>query len=441
MNMHKRLWIVPLMVLSALALTVALVHAVYVDPIWTGGEPSLQLNSSGYNRYSAVALADNGTLGIVWSRVAPDQKTGLRWLTLTQRTGTTWTPITLRSVTTDINQPAVAYLGTTWHVAWTEGLYSGPAKLMVMREGEAAQVLQQPVYRYATPDMASAANGLHMVYAAAPSANYPNNKPDLYYAFYPANGSNWMAPTLAITSSQVLTPGVRGEIWYPRIAVNPEGTRIHLVWEQVVDLAESARYEVWYVQGTLSGSNVSWGQARRLSPQGQYGLRPELVLDAQGYPHVIWTEALPPLGRPAAQYIDYRAQTAQGWNIPTRIDPNNATASNLTPTYVQAEIALHGTRLCVAWHASRDPNAKEELLLTCSEDQGTSWGTTVNVSNTPDQLSLYPHILFTPQGKLLLTWIESNSSNWLWDYNPFFRSENTNLYKLYLPITLRNKAS
>lgn len=440
--MNKRLWIIPLIVLSALAVTVALVRAVYADPVWTGGDPASQLDTSGYNRYNAMAQADDGTIAIVWSRVAPDQKTGPRWLTLTQRTGNTWgAPITLRTVTTDINQPAVAYLGNIWHVAWTEGLYGGPAKLMVLRNGGTVQVLQDPVYRYTTPDIASAANGLHMVYAAATSPNYPNNKPDLYYTFYPANGSAWTAPTIAITSSQVLTPGVKGEIWYPRIAVTPDGTSIHLVWEQVVDLAEGARYEVWYVKGTLSGSNVTWGQARRLSPQGQYALRPEIVLNAQGYPHVIWTEALPPLGRPTAQYIDYRFQNAQGWSIPIRIDPYNAAVSNLNPTYVQAEIALHENRLCVAWHASRDPNAKEELLLTCSENQGSTWGTTVNVSNTPEKLSLYPHLLFNRQGKLLLTWIESNSTKWLWDYNPFFRSEKTNLYKLYLPITLRNKTS
>lgn len=440
--MKKYLSIGGIILLALLWVTVAIVSAAYTDPIWGGGDPPAQLTDNGYNRYTAMAQAANGTVGLVWSRVAPDGRTGPRWLTLTLRTGDTWgTPMTLRTVMTDINQPAIAFLGNTWHVAWTEGRSVGPAQLMVTRQGGTPQVLHANIYKYPEPDMTSAANGLHMVYAAAYSINPPNHIPNLYYTFYPASGDAWLQPTVAITRSQVVTPGVEGEIWAPKIAVSADGSKVHLVWEQHIFLVGKTLYEVWYVQGTHQGTSVAWGTPRRVSPQGQNALRPDIVLDQNGYAHVVWTEAIGPLGRPDAQFVDYRAQTSNGWTIPKRIDPYNAAVSNLNPTYVQAAIAIRADRICVAWHGSRSSVEKEELLLTCSEDRGQTWQTTYNASNTVDKLSLYPNALFDAQGRLLLSWIESRTSNWFWDYDVFFRREKANLHRLYLPLTLRNKAS
>ncbi len=439
--MTKRIWILLSLVVSTLLLTTALVRAVYADPLWVGGEPMEQLSDTGYNRYTAMAMANNGSIALVWSRVAPDGRTGPRWLTLTQRTSGGWeTPLTLRTVSNDINQPAVGYLGTSWHVAWTEGPHLGPVNLMVTRQGGTEQVLSTGLYNYPEPHIASAGNGLHMVYSAARSTVYPSDKADLYYTFYPANGNGWAIPSVAITRSQVI-PGETGEVWRPRLALNATGTEVHLVWEQRTYLSgREARYEVWYVKGTHTGSSVAWGTPKRLSPEGQNALRPDIAVDDGGYPHVVWTEALGPLGRPEAQYVDYRKQIAQDWSKPKRIDPNNAAVSNLNPTYVQASIAAHGDRLCVTWHGSRDPNLKEELLLTCSDDRGASWQTTVNISNTPDQLSLYPNVLFDQQGKLQISWIESRSTNWFWDYDAVFRREKTSLQRLFLPIVLKNKS-
>ncbi len=425
---------------TALALGLALgLKAAYADPAWPNGEPALQLSFNGYNRYSGMAQSQDGTIGVVWSRLSPTG-TEPRWLTLTQRTASGWqTPITLRQVMTNINAPAVAYLGSTWHVAWIEGKYLNAARLMALSADQPTtpQVIHTGLYLYPAPAMVSAANGLHMVYAASESSADQGN---LYYTFYASGGTGWSTPTTLITSSQVVAGGQNGSIWRARIATNALGTEVHIVWEQHIYPAGSNEFEIWYVKGTRTGQTLTLETPKRISPQGQYATLPDIALDRQGGVHIIWTELLSPLSSPSAQYIDYRRNLGSEWSIPTRIDSNPAVASNLNPTYIQSALAVGDQRICVAWHASRDRNDKEELLLTCSQDGGSTWQTTVNVSNSPELLSLFPNVLFTRQGTVMINWLESHSTDWMNDYDVYVREEKARLFKLFLPVAMRNKA-
>jgi len=438
---------------SAFALFIAIglflsVHltlkAAYEDPAWSHGEAPRQLSANeGYNRYSSMALSDQGTIGVVWARLSPSDMsgTGTRWLTLTQRTADAWGPaITVRQAITNIIAPALVYQGTDWHVAWIEGKPPGASRLLASSAGQTTpQVVHTNLYLYPAPMLAHAANGVHMVYAASSSSS-ELDRGNIYYTFYPNGGNAWTTPTLLITSSQVITPGVPGSIWRVRMATNPTGTEIHLVWEQHIYAVKTA-YEVWYVKGTCNNGNVVLGTPKRLSPSGQFASYPDIALDRQGGVHVVWTEMLEPLTNPVGQYINYRKNLGTGWSIPTRIDSQMAVASNLNPTYIQAALAAGSQRICVAWHGSRDKNNKEELLLTCSPNRGESWQTTVNVSNTPEQLSLFPSIIIDAQEIVTMNWLESRTTNWLYDYEVYVRHEKARLFKLYLPITLRNKSS
>ncbi len=413
--------------------------AAYEDPAWSDGEAPQQLSANeGYNRYSAMAMNEQGQTGVVWARLS-ESNTGTRWLTLTQRTADGWSPaITVHQAMTNIIAPALVYQGTTWHVAWIEGKPPNASRLLATSAGQATpQIVATNLYLYPAPMLARAANGLHMVYAASPNNTDRGN---VYYTFYPNGGNAWNTPTLLITSSQVITPGIPGSIWRVRMATNPAGTEVHLVWEQHIYGIKTA-YEIWYVKGTFNNGNLTLGTPKRLSPNGQFASYPDIALDRQGGVHVTWTEMLEPLTNPTGQYITYRKNLGTGWSIPTRIDDQVAVASNLNPTYIQAALAAGDQRICVAWHGSRDKNNKEELLLTCSPNRGESWQTTVNVSNTQEQLSLFPNIVLDAREKVTVNWLESRTTNWLYDYEVYVRQERTRSFKLYLPITLRNKTS
>jgi hypothetical protein len=48
----------------------------------------------------------------------------------------------------------------------------------------------------------------------------------------------------------------------------------------------------------------------------------------------------------------------------------------------------------------------EEVYVSCSTDQGASWGTPVNVSRSPDVISIRPVLAIGDDGILQLVWQE-----------------------------------
>ena len=69
--------------------------------------------------------------------------------------------------------------------------------------------------------------------------------------------------------------------------------------------------------------------------------------------------------------------------------------------------------VCVAWDGYRHgaPHDAEEIFLSCSRDQGATWGAPLNVSSSPSVMSTRPALAIGDDGILHMAWQELAGSN------------------------------
>ena len=309
--------------------------------------------------------------------------------------------------------PSLVYSEGEWIVAWTQGSRRFPSntvRSIQWRRGDSdgPQVLVPDVYGDVAPHLVSAPTGLHMVYAAATDSARALNA-ELYYIHHPPSASGWSSPQKVADLGGASSP-IDG-IWRPRLATDTAGETLHVVWERTSDVS-GLQYSIWHLTGTvqLSTTNVDWGTPTQLSPASQrYAMRPDVAVDEDGEAHVVWTEVIPtPQGSilPAeAQHVNHWRSTAA---VIQRVNAAPIKVNSTQPTWTSSAVTVGTARLCVAWHgyAPDDAFSKEEVALRCSRDGGLSWQSTANLSQSEDQLSLFPAIVMDLEGIVHASWVE-----------------------------------
>ncbi|MEA3308792.1 MAG: hypothetical protein U9Q70_04680 [Chloroflexota bacterium] len=438
-----------------LLVTLGLFFSVGV-PIWatdigweTGADSNL--SQSGDVRQPALAASHDGEIAAAWAGISETKK-----IFLAYGNPVTQTRLTLNGTSTidDVWAPALAYTGTQLLAAWVEGDYSEPVGTLYQQDigaGESPRALLADVYGYTAPRLQAVVNGQHLIIAAAKNSN-DFSKCDLYHIYRPPGQATWLTPTQIITRSQVVSSGIGG-IWYPDMALTPDGETMYLAWEQTID----NRRSVWFTAGSWQDETqqFDWEVPIRLSLEGIKAVRPKITCSTSGDVHVAWVEQVSwsdpedPGKTATLQYINYRRLSANAEWTPTldqqarRLDPDHVQVNTYRPTWSTISLVSNGNSICATWHGYRaEPleSGNEEIFMNCSHNRGLTWSDLIiNVSETPEHLSLFPAMSFDGTA-LHIAWEEyQGGGDYRFNYDTFYRvgALPTTQKLIYLPLVLK----
>jgi hypothetical protein len=313
-------------------------------------------------------------------------------------------------------RPSLVISNTTPLLAWAESLSStGHATYQMALGGTAPETVpnDHTLLAYA-PRLALGPGGeLHL---ALQGGIEP--KPDILYSRREAGASEWPTATVVFDSQH-------SGSYYPAVAVSADGQTTHLVWQEKFSGYES---EIYYLRGRRSGEEIIWEAATSLSQGILRSVRPAITLqarpDAGETVYVAWGEQESGYD---TQYVRFSRSDNGGsdWTPPSRVTPQFVKTNKLAPTDVAPALAVTPAGvLCAAWHGfppGTTPEA-EEVYLACSTDGGAHWNIPVNVSHSPETISIRPVLAVGRDSILHLAWQdqELQSDNPVSEYQIFY---------------------
>jgi hypothetical protein len=421
-----------ILLLVALPAGSAIAEVTASDPDWAGSPPENVSHSSlDRARQPDIDVDSSGETVIVWS---DETMLNGRDIYYAKATGDSWsTPQVVSDTVESSLFPYALAVDDRHFVAWVDGESPQDRELLEAEIGAggtraipspaAAELLQ--------PCLAASTDRLHVVFGASNVG-----VPDLYHSSRPLAGGAWAQAQL-IHASPVFFESAD-----PALAADPDGNKLHLVWENKGSESSS----IMYMSGTVSGSAVSWSPAITLSTGITFSIRPDIAVTANGDIHVTWGETIAEdYNEQYVRHIRYDADSDTWDGSAVRIDPNPVRVNEDSPTYIGPAVAVwedsDETQVCIAWHGFRDgdPGA-EEILLRCSSDGGSTWpSATENVSRSTTQagweVSIRPLLAFDTGGTLHIVWQERAGSDLKTNYEVYYSASS---HRIFLPLVLRN---
>ena len=374
------------------------------DAIW----PALEVSADGEVVYLAWSDGRDGNKNIYY---ASSTDGGDSW----QAADRIW------DSNDDSLRPDVAMSGTVPLLIWADEKVALSHDTYEMALGDASPSLlpnERTVLAYAS--RLALSNGVtHAVLQGG-----ENQKPDILYSRR-VGSSPWPTATVVFTHTAIGS-------YNPAIAVGEDGQVVHLVWQE----NQTGGSTIRYLRGERKGEQMTWSSAITLSQEVTTSVRPDIALATDGTLHVVWGEKLPDR---ETQYVRYVRSTDGGntWSTPLRIFDAPVSANSLAPTDIApVVVALPSGAVCAAWHGfpkGADYDA-EDIYVSCSDD-GTSWGTPVNVSQSRDAISIRPTIAAGSDGILHLAWQEYVGPSATENYEIYYAHSIP--FVVYLPAVLK----
>ncbi len=396
------------------------------DISWRGWSQSVNVSQCPTNQatFPTLGVAAGGqTLYLAWTDGRGTPK-DIYYATSTNNDRNWQDPQAVAVTATDSWRPSMVISGTTPVLSWaaaTTALDRETLQLTLGDDAPATVPNHNTVLAYA-PRLAWGLGGeLHLALQGGQAT-----QPDILYSRLNAGAADWPTATIVFTHTA-------SGSYNPAIAVSADGQVVHLVWQENSGTHKS---EIRYLHGQRSGEEISWSPSITLSEDIARSVRPAIALWGETL-YVVWGEQESGYEE---QYVRYSRSDDGGanWNTPARVDSQAVSLNNVAPTDIAPALAL--TPLgnpCVAWHGFR-PDATieaEEIYLTCSTDQGANWGTAVNVSRSPDVISIRPVLAIGSDGLLNMAWQELAGSNPLSEYQIYYARSLP--YSVLLPIVRR----
>ncbi|MFC2156051.1 sialidase family protein, partial [Acidobacteriota bacterium] len=180
----------------------------------------------------------------------------------------------------------------------------------------------------------------------------------------------------------------------PSIAVDDTGN-INVAW---YDDYSSYVHEIKFKRSTDSGA--TWGSTVTVSNYTGYARRPDIALDSSGNLNLVWTG-----GNPGDYEIYFSRSTDNGATWSSFVNISNSSGLSQSPV-----IAVDSSgNLNTAWYDNSPGNY--EIYFSRSTDNGTTWSTPVNVSNTT-ATSYAPAIVVDTNGNLCIAWYDKKTNTW-----------------------------
>jgi len=235
------------------------------------------------------------------------------------------------------------------------------------------------------PDMAIGPDGrIHVVWADNARTLVFNNY-DILYSVYTENSSFWSTPVQ-------LSPLADTYSGDPRIAVDSQGIP-HVVWTHRNLYPES---DIYYSTLTDSG----WTLPLNLSTIDVNHRGPDIVVDAQDYIHVVWSQYLD-----GAFNVVHRYYDGGQWS-------ELINASNSTVNVSQQRLARGlGDELHLVWFR---PTGGGYGDIYYSRYDGLSWSPGQDVSQSPGTQSIEPDLAVDIRGNPHVVWEEHLNPN-VWE--------------------------
>lgn len=411
---------------------------------WPGTTPE-DLSQSLQNRawQPSMAASDTGRMVVAWSDAPLDPDVRDIYAVDSSDYGHTWSEPQLVAQSSDkLLLPGTAIIGDRCFVSWSRQTSSSQGVVFYVYEKELGTAEEREVPGSygewpSWPRLAQDGGKLHMVFHGR------EYEPDILYTSRELT-ADWLTATVIYTHTSV------GGAFYPTMAVEPGGDTIHVVWEERASGRERA---ILYMEGDASGSTLSWSPAVTLSTGITLSVWPSVVADSDGNVYVAWGEQVEEVVEDIVVDVDHyvrfsRRDAGSGvddWSEPERVDSEPVKVNELIPTAVTLSTALleqdGGVRLCVAWHGFRegDVETDEEVLLSCSTDQGETWSVPQNMSRTSgdESNSIWPVITFDGADDLHSVWQERAGvdSDIRYDYQIYHTRRLER--KIYLPLVIR----
>jgi hypothetical protein len=411
---------------------------------WDGTEPeNISVSEPDLARQPVIAGGSSGRMAIAWS----DQRSGGAqrdiYAVLSDDNGHTWsaTPEAIAGTVDTSLLPDALAIGDRIFVAWVDG---NPPTAVYEAERTGTGVWEKrripsPVPLSAMwPRLAASADRLHVVFNAG-----GGNQPDILHVARPLTATAWPTATVVYTHTGTGS-------WYPKLAVGPDESTLHMVWEERASVDVRA---IMYMSGTVNGADVDWSSPLTLSAGITLSIWPDIVADSGGNLHVAWGEQVGTGSvEQREQYVRYARYNAasNSWLVKEEpVDLNPVKVNELRPTDITPSLALLESErasgdkqvmVCVAWHGFREDEQvepAEEVLLSCSEDGGQSWPPPQNASRSPgeDEISIMPSIAFDAWGRLHSAWEEHVGDSVVHNYEIYHAHA---LSKVFLPFVMRN---
>jgi hypothetical protein len=428
MNLSRQVLRVALLVLVGGLATVALA-ADEVD--WPGTTPE-DLSQSPLNRawQPSIAAGDTGTVVVAWSDERTENVRDI-YAVDSSDNGRTWSDVHWIAASGDnLLLPGTAVVGDRCFISWSK--QTGYIFNVYERElgtGVTRQVPGSLGHWSPWPRLEQDGDKLHIVFHGGGYA------PDILYATRFLTSSQWLTATTLYTHT-----GAIGS-FYPALAIEPGGDTLHVVWEE---RARNLERSILYMEGDASGPTVSWSPPVTLSTGITLSVWPSVVADSGGEVYVVWGEQVNTgdVEDREHYYVRFIHRESGGtWSQPERIDSEPVEVNQSVPTAVTLSMALleddGHVRVCVAWHGFREGDVAEEVLLSCSTDQGQTWSACSNMSRTSgaEATSIWPAIAFDGAGELHGVWQERAGTFIKSDYQ-IYHTRHLD-HRTYLPLVLR----
>ncbi len=250
---------------------------------------------------------------------------------------------------------------------------------------------------------------------------------NVFYTRKSASVGSWPAATAIYTNSL----GVGSQY----MAIDSDSkNNLHVVWQENKTANDGI---IYYMKGVPSGNTISWTSPTDISAMANFTdtASPAITVDSNDVVHVVWVSYV----SRSEQYIYYTHSTNNSagtsapttWGTPTLVTAQAVGANDTSPRYVSPDIAVADSAVYVVWHNNiYDTNGKEDVFYTRSFNNGTTWGTPVNLSQTSDTYSRFPKLAVDNQNTVHIVWEEEVNGTLTVQYVHF-------LHIVFLPIVMK----
>ena len=256
---------------------------------------------------------------------------------------------------------AIAVAGDTVHLTWMDRYSVDKAAIYYKRSINGGFSWETTTHTIATdahdsiyPAIAADGDDVHIVWMQ--KSSYGTWR--IYHARSNTAGKTWYG-------SQALTPYNESHL-FPKVTV--QGSHVYAVW--VSSDNTSVGFQIYFASSNDSG--VTWSSPQLISSEESinYSSYPDIAVTGNTV-HVVWTYRAP-----GNEVIRYRSSIDGGsnWN------PIQDISAVYEWGVYSPSISVTGSAVHVAWSAYI-PGGNWEVLYNHSTNNGTSWGSDVNLSN------------------------------------------------------------
>jgi hypothetical protein len=248
---------------------------------------------------------------------------------------------------------------------------------------------------------------------------------DVFHTRSVDSGNNWFFPTRAA--------GLPSSSLDVALAVD-NSNQAHVAWME--NLGVSTGGVIMYRVGSPVGEGMNWGTVITPSASLTNCVKPSIVV-AGSTAYIGWGRQIQP------QKMDVYFARCSALACTTPITLGHSVVVNTSdPSQSAPVLAIdeNGT-LAAVWHGDQEHaepgyNTLEEILFTYSTDNGNTWTEVQNVSWTPNERSIDPHMVLV-DGVAHVVWKERYDNTVPQKYDIWYANSASGS-AVFLPLVLRN---